>query len=367
MNKIEAGRAMAVVLFGCLVSASAAQATDRTADEILAELDTVKLPSLQSTKRGDDADFADYVAKLRKATEKRAALVLELYEAAPDHERIPVLLVERWNHMSPVAAKSDELKKEIDRVLSKTTNPILKLEGTYLKARIKLLEDRSTGAPDIAAIDEFIKLAPQDSRGVSLLYAASSVTRDEQAKTALEHRIVKDFPDSPYGELIEGVRRTRDALGKPFDLEFTDAIKGSSFSIKGWKGKVVVIEFWATTCGSCVADMPNMKGLYAKYHDKGVEFIGISLDKAPDEGGLDALKKFVADNGISWPQYYQGKAWDSDFSKSCGVHVIPTVFVVDGEGKLISIDARGKLDTMLPELLKTKRPSIGAATGGNGN
>jgi thiol-disulfide isomerase/thioredoxin len=128
--------------------------------------------------------------------------------------------------------------------------------------------------------------------------------------------------------------------------------------MKDLRGKVVVIDFWATWCGPCVAEMPKMKDLYAKYRDKGVEFIGVSLDQA--DGGLEKLKDFVAKNEITWPQYYQGKGWESDFSSSWGVNSIPCVFVVDQEGKLYSLNGRGKLEEMIPELLEKNKPKAAA-------
>ena len=100
------------------------------------------------------------------------------------------------------------------------------------------------------------------------------------------------------------------------------------------KGKVVVVDFWATWCGPCVAEMPTMKKLYAEYHGQGVEFLGISLDQPKEQGGLDALKKFVKEKEIPWPQYYQGKGWQSDFSSSWGINSIPSMFLVDQDGKL---------------------------------
>ena len=130
---------------------------------------------------------------------------------------------------------------------------------------------------------------------------------------------------------------------------------------------MIVIDFWATWCVPCVAEMPRMKELYKKFHDQGVEFIGVSLDLPADEGGLDSLKRFVKEKEIAWPQYYQGSGWDSTFSRSCGITMIPTVFVIDAAGKLHSTDASGELDTMLPELLKkakTLGQSGGAGSGG---
>ena len=101
-----------------------------------------------------------------------------------------------------------------------------------------------------------------------------------------------------------------------------------------------------------------MKELYAKYRDKGVEFIGVSLDQPKEEGGLDSLKKFVKENDIAWPQYYQGNFWDSEFSKSWGINSIPCVFVVDADGKLFSVEARGKLEEMIPELLEKAKAKV---------
>jgi hypothetical protein len=69
------------------------------------------------------------------------------------------------------------------------------------------------------------------------------------------------------------------------------------------------------------------------------------------EGGLDKLRKYCADNDIEWPQYYQGNGWSSEFSTSWGINSIPAVFVVERGGKLHSVNARGKLDEMVPNLL----------------
>ncbi len=78
-------------------------------------------------------------------------------------------------------------------------------------------------------------------------------------------------------------------------------------------------------------------------------------DETREEGGSDKLKKFVQEQEIAWPQYYQGKGWNSEFSTSWGIDAIPAVFIIDTEGKLFSVKARGKLDEMIPTLLEKKK------------
>jgi thiol-disulfide isomerase/thioredoxin len=365
MNTIAKSLWTAVVLGSCVVAAGEALAAGRPADAILKDLEAVEMPKLDASKRSDQAYIRDFMTKRQESLKKRAELALELYKTDPNHARVPALMAERWRSwsFSPTDLKNEEILSEIEHVSTETKDPKFKLEAIFVKAQIKLAKSHSSGTPDLSAAEEFLKLAPKDPRGSSLLYSATFAAKEKDVKSAIEDRIIRDFPDSMYAGMIKGSRHQLEAIGKPFDLEFTDAIKGSTVSIKGLKGKVVVIDFWATWCGPCVAEMPKMKELYAKYRDQGVEFIGVSLDQPKEQGGLDKLKKFVEEKKIAWPQYYQGKGWESEFSMSLGINSIPCVFIVDAEGKLYSVEARGKLEEMIPDLLKKKDAPAGAAGG----
>ena len=228
-----------------------------------------------------------------------------------------------------------------------------------------LLALLTAAAPDDAAkmkaVDEFIAFAPKDERGAELLTMLSRMPsfrprRSYKALKALYQRIGDQYPGSRSAELRRGSLRRLDAVGKPFDLEFIEAISGSQVSMKDLRGKAVVIDFWSTSCSACVAEMPKMKKLYAEFKEKGLEIIGVNLDAPKEDGGLDKLKEFVKKEGIPWPQYYQGDGWHSAFSTSWGIHFLPAVFVVDQEGKLYSVEARGKLETMIPKLLNRPAP-----------
>lgn len=342
-----------VLLNALTASLGAPPSNKREVASILKDIEHNPLPQFDRRKAEDQEAVKEFVARREAAIKKREVLLFELYDAEPNHAMLVSLFNQRWDAPPYDAARA----AEIDRVMGHTQNSALRAEALFAKTHIAHAQHSDDPKSLLPAIEEFVRSAPKDPRCPNLFYTVGLMAKDASLRLAMEDRIIKDYPDSSVGVSAAARRKARSMIGKPFVLAFKDAITGKSVSMDGLRGKVVVIDFWSTTCGPCVEELPALKDTYVKYKDKGVEFVGISLDRPESEGGLSAVKAFIAKNNVPWPQYYQGGGWESDFSLSWGVDSIPTLFIVAADGTLASVEARDKLDQLIPELIQRRDKS----------
>jgi thiol-disulfide isomerase/thioredoxin len=147
-------------------------------------------------------------------------------------------------------------------------------------------------------------------------------------------------------ESIAATLRRLALPGKPMEIAGT-LRDGTAFDPKSLAGKVVLVDFWATWCGPCIAEMPNILAEYEKYHAKGFEVVGVSLDE-----DREAVDEFLADKKLPWP-ILVGDGWNHPMAKQYGISGIPQLILIGRDGNVITLHARGKaLQERLAELFR---------------
>lgn len=125
-------------------------------------------------------------------------------------------------------------------------------------------------------------------------------------------------------------------------------LNGKTISLSDLKGKVVLIDFWASWCGPCRRNNPHLIKLYNKYHEKGLEIYGVSLDD-----DVSSWKHAVKHDRLTWIQVIDDKGWDSAAARLYGVDAIPSSFLLDRHGVIQTINADGpELESSVRDLLK---------------
>jgi peroxiredoxin len=189
-----------------------------------------------------------------------------------------------------------------------------------------------------------------------------SMVDNSEKGIAVMRQIKKDYPNTTVGrdadtiiqkhEEITKIQRTLTNGAKFPDFSEKDLL-GNPLSVSQYKDKLVLVEFWATWCAPCVAELPNILKAYNKHHAEGFEVIGVSLDFDQDK---QKLKSFLKAKELPWVQYFDGKGWQNKLAVKYGIDQVPATFLLDRQGKIIAQDLHGEaLEEALTKALTNTR------------
>ena len=288
---------------------------------------------------GNQRAAAEAFTKKYPADPRRYAAKLIALQAAMQLSQIP-------GADAAQKTSAEDVLTEIDAILAAADAPDeAKGEAAFIKTMMatEKLDDEKpeTVAAFFKAADEYLakygthKLAPQ-MRQTQLQVASQAQTPEAEA-------LLKKFADDKDPQMSGAAKevlaqraKMADLKTKPLDLKFT-AADGTEVDVAKLRGKVVLVDFWASWCGPCIGEMPNVVAAYKKLHEKGFEIVGISLDKDKDK--MDAATK---KHGMTWAQYFDGKGWQNTISSGFGIQSIPAAWLLDKKGMLRETGLRGE-------------------------
>jgi peroxiredoxin len=240
--------------------------------------------------------------------------------------------------MSPKFLKTNGEFVVIGNLMVKTNSPLNTDSFKQYKWRVYLL-DKIMNSDATNRQEKLVEGAwalqkdyPDRPNGYELIMAVMDEYGEEgnlPAARALAKELSESSAPERFKTWSKGFLNRMDSFGKPVAMQFT-AVDGRQVNLADMRGKVVLVDFWSTGCGPCVAELPRIKEAYEKFHRQGLEVIGISCDTDQSQ-----LQQFVKEKGYSWPQYFDGRQQEENkFAQGFGIDGIPHMFLVDKKGIL---------------------------------
>ena len=320
-----------------------------------------QLESLFKQREGDKglarADLLKAHSQRMAEALRRGKMLEKEYPDSPDLHGVRMQMLQAANFLAMFrdnAASRKRLSAVVKRILSSSAPMDQKLQADRVMLYMNISKpDPSAPADPGRTIRDFVKryektpVAPEAT--VNAHQFALRIV-DMELASDLRKRLTGRFRKDPQvAEYLKQLARSH--VGKPFTTSRLVRLDGTRLKLPDdLRGKVVVIDFWATWCRPCLEAMPEMKRLYAKYKDKGMEIVGISLDTK-----RSSLEAYVRKQKLGWIHTFTGKGWKDPTARKYGVGAIPSVWVVGRDGRVVSDQAKGRLDYVIARSLKMPR------------
>ncbi len=296
---------------------------------------------------------AKWAQQMKQVLSQGERLVEKHPEADNLHEVQGMMLVAagELHRMSPSESTTQRVERLAKQVMSSKTAPAgHKMMADARLTSVKL--DGVTGDDKQAALIQQMVKRYADTPLAGQAYATGAMFADMYDHDQLADRYAKtikaNYSNDPQAMKVLEMIGRGPHVGEPFQASLT-RLDGSKLNLpEDLKGKVVIVDFWATWCGPCIQSLPHLKKVYQEYEPKGVEIVGISLDRA---NKADHLRQFVQQQNMDWVHTYSGKYWQDPTVQKYGVQGIPAIWVLDRSGKVVSTNARSDLEQTLDQAL----------------
>ncbi len=335
-----------------------------TPKEMLDYIRSIRQPAVQPTSREEMMKSMQAIATATVAAADKALSQLkdsdDLFDEAATAKLQSLMMLSRLGN----TAASSELQS-FAKSLIEGPSPALAVEAKRLLLVQEAQElftkrDLEKAPAVIKQAGELLSDNPDDAATAGLAMQLASAFEHMPGGEALSKQAYETFGpifaksknDSirQMAESFQGTLRRLALPGNPMKITGT-LLNGQPFDQSTLAGKIVLVDFWATWCGPCIAEIPNVLEQYQKYHSKGFEVVGISLDQE-----RAALEKFVTERKLPWPILFEpseGSGWQHPLASYYGISGIPTVILIGKDGNVVSLNARGeRLGELLDELFK---------------
>ncbi|MBX7123787.1 MAG: TlpA family protein disulfide reductase [Opitutaceae bacterium] len=364
-----------LLIFGC--SVLTAQTRVAEADALWAKVEAAQKAERPKPERVDGKSVltAEYVRAVESRGRTIADLLLRFIEQFPDDQRRGGAIITLAQNFRPVI-------KEIGDVRSKGWEAVIRDDAAEKEwtARINPLVEGLLTAPGVtsevkrSAYEQWVDIARAaigpdgnpaefrhrldvlrekfpDSRmlRVGEWQYLNRLRKSDPSAIKPWLRQVAAWPQTEIAAWAKGELEVEALRETPLELQFT-AVDGRDVNFEKMRGKVVLLDFWATWCGPCIAELPNVKAVYERYHQQGFEVIAVSLDRKDDR---QKLVDFVEKEHLPWPQHFElNEKGRNVLADKYGIMAIPAMLLLDKSGRLVATDARGpKLESEVKRLL----------------
>jgi peroxiredoxin len=253
----------------------------------------------------------------------------------------------RYNEMSKSRdLRLDSLNKAFQSIMETS-----KMDAARMDSVSRLFEAPYNAIVN-SANEEMIDKLKKNTEMYASLMAIQALDPDRYADIykAVDQGLIKKYPNERNVKMFHNVvlSMLSTAIGQPAPEIELETPEGKELALSSLKGKVVLIDFWASWCGPCRKEMPNVVKAYAKFKNKGFEIFGVSLDQDKARW-IEAIQK----DGITWPQVSDLKQWQSSVVRQYNIQGIPYTVLLDREGNILAKNLRGEeLEKKLTEVLR---------------